>query len=60
MASRRCLAPRRNARVDAKPVVERLSFIRDPTHWGLPFRRGLFAIPEEDFRTLYSLMTAGS
>lgn len=47
-------------RIDAKPVVERLSFISDPTHWGLPFRRGLFAIPEEDFRTLHALMTAGS
>ncbi len=35
--------------VDAKPLVEQLSFITDATHWGLPFRRGLFTIPREDF-----------
>jgi len=45
--------------VDAKPLVAQLSFIRDPAHWGLPFRRGLFAIPESDFDLLVSAMTAG-
>jgi hypothetical protein len=35
--------------VDAKPLVEQLSFIADATHWGLPFRRGLFTIPCDDF-----------
>jgi hypothetical protein len=35
--------------VDAKPLVGELSFITDPAHWGLPFRRGLFQIPRSDF-----------
>lgn len=43
-------------RVDAKPLVEKLSFITDPTHWGLPFRRGLFPIPRPDFSTITAHM----
>jgi hypothetical protein len=45
-------------RVEAKPLVARLTFIKDPDHWGLPFRRGLFSIPEEDFATIRAAMTA--
>lgn len=45
-------------RIEAKPVVERLSFIPDPAHWGLPFRRGMFPIPRADFELLRTLMTA--
>jgi EVE domain len=44
--------------VDAKPLVEELSFVTDPSHWGLPFRRGLFAIPEADFRLIAERMGA--
>jgi hypothetical protein len=44
--------------VDAKPLVEQLSFIADATHWGLPFRRGLFTIPREDFFKIAVLMDA--
>lgn len=43
-------------RADARPLVERLSFIPDPTHWGYPFRRGLFEIPEADFCTIVEAM----
>ena len=43
-------------RVDAKPVVAQLSFITDPAHWGMPFRRGMFAIPQADFELLRELM----
>lgn len=43
-------------RVDAKPLVDKLSFITDPAHWGLPFRRGLFQIPRQDFQTITALM----
>ncbi|MCY1140883.1 EVE domain-containing protein [Actinoplanes sp. Pm04-4] len=43
-------------RPEAKPLAERLSFIADPTHWGLPFRRGLFTIPGDDFATILSAM----
>jgi hypothetical protein len=42
--------------VDAKLLVEQLTFITDPTHWGLPFRRGLFTIPREDFATIAARM----
>ncbi|CAN5317169.1 EVE domain-containing protein [soil metagenome] len=44
--------------VDARSLVERLSFITDVTHWGLPFRRGLFAIPEKDFAIITAQMGA--
>ncbi|WP_305783986.1 EVE domain-containing protein [Symbioplanes lichenis] len=44
------------ARVEAKPLVEQLSFVTDPAHWGLPFRRGLFRIPERDFATITARM----
>jgi hypothetical protein len=43
-------------RVDVKPLVGQLSFITDVTHWGLPFRRGLFTIPPEDFLTISARM----
>lgn len=44
--------------VDAQPLVSRLSFIHDPARWGLPFRRGLFSIPEADHRTIAAAMNA--
>lgn len=44
--------------VDAKPLVSRLSFIADPAHWGLPFRRGMFVIPEADYRLIVGEMLA--
>ena len=43
-------------RVDAKPLVEQLSFVPDPSHWGLPFRRGLFTIPRADFLIISARM----
>ncbi|MCX6500693.1 MAG: EVE domain-containing protein [Arthrobacter sp.] len=46
--------------VDAKSLVPLLSFIQDPTHWGLPFRRGLFAIPEADYRVIAAAMSQQS
>ena len=33
---------------DIHPLLPRLSFITDQEHWGLPFRQGLFAVPEAD------------
>jgi hypothetical protein len=44
--------------VDARSLIGDLSFITDPGHWGLPFRRGLFTIPPEDFVTISRSMTA--
>jgi hypothetical protein len=45
-------------RVDAKPLVDQLSFVTDPVHWGLPFRRGLFPISRRDFSTITTSMAA--
>lgn len=42
--------------VDARSLVDALSFIHDAAHWGLPFRRGLFAIPHDDFAKICARM----
>lgn len=38
------------------PLLEHLSFIKDKTKWGFPFRRGAFSIPESDFELIASAM----
>jgi hypothetical protein len=43
--------------VGARELVDQLSFVTDPAHWGLPFRRGLFQIPRQDFETIIAHMT---
>ena len=43
--------------VDARPLVGELSFIPDPQHWGLPFRRGLFPISQRDYEFIVDRMT---
>lgn len=43
--------------VAARPLVSMLSFVTDPAHWGLPFRRGLFEIPAADYRLIVGEMT---
>jgi hypothetical protein len=43
--------------VEVKPLAAELSFIPDAAHWGLPFRRGLFPIPEADYRIIAGHMT---
>jgi len=35
--------------VPIKPLIEKLSFITDKTHWGYKFRFGLFEIAQTDF-----------
>jgi len=42
----------------ARPLVGRLSFVTDPARWGLPFRRGLFEIPADDFAVIEQAMRA--
>jgi hypothetical protein len=37
---------------DIKPLITELSFIKDPSHWGFPFMRGLFEVPKEDFEKI--------
>ena len=38
------------------PLSGGLSFINNKTHWGMPFRRGLFEIPLADFRRITEAM----
>lgn len=35
-----------------RPLLPRLGFVRDPAHWGIAFRRGLFAVSLEDFTVI--------
>jgi len=41
-----------------RPLITELSFIKDPAHWGFPFMRGLFEIPEEDFKKIAAAIRA--
>jgi hypothetical protein len=41
-----------------KPLIAELTFIEDKRQWGYPFRRGLFAIPAEDFQRIALAMKA--
>ena len=43
-----------------RPLLEALSFVPDPTRWGLPFRRGLFRVPEADFLSIARAMGAAA
>ena len=42
--------------VSILPLIDQLTFIKDKTHWGAPFRFGTLQIPEEDFRLIASKM----
>ncbi|WP_425049370.1 EVE domain-containing protein [Psychromarinibacter sp. S121] len=35
-----------------RPMLEDLSFVKDPRYWGMAFRRGKFEISEADYRTI--------
>jgi hypothetical protein len=39
-----------------KNILNNLSFIKDKSHWGFPFRRGLFNIPKSDFDIISEAM----
>jgi hypothetical protein len=41
-----------------RPLIERLDFIADKQHWGMPFRRGLFEISKGDFDRIARAMKA--
>ena len=38
------------------PLIDELTFIKDKTHWGAPFRFGMLQIPQEDFQLIASQM----
>jgi hypothetical protein len=37
-------------------LIEELTFIKDKTHWGAPFRFGTVETPKRDFRLIASKM----
>ena len=39
-----------------RPLIHQLAFIEDKTHWGYPFRRGFFEVPEADFELIRTVM----
>jgi len=42
--------------VSILPLINDLTFIKDKTHWGTPFRFGTLQIPEQDFQLIASKM----
>lgn len=42
--------------IPVKPMLEDLSFIKNPKHWGMAFRQGKFSIPEPDYRRITTAM----
>jgi hypothetical protein len=38
------------------PMIEKLSFIKDKSKWGFPFRRGCFSISQSDFQLIAAQM----
>jgi hypothetical protein len=42
--------------VSILPLINDLTFIKDKTHWGAPFRFGMLQIPEGDFRLIAGKM----
>jgi predicted RNA-binding protein len=43
---------------DVYPLLDRLSFIHDRTHWGMAFRRSLFHVGADDFAIIADAMQA--
>ena len=42
--------------VPIQPLIDQLSFIKDKTRWGSPFRYGFLEVPEADFRYIAAQM----
>ncbi|WP_426562910.1 EVE domain-containing protein [Angustibacter sp. McL0619] len=55
---RRRLDVLQSSEAAAKPLVERLGFVKDPQRWGLPFRRGLFEVTAADLQVIADAMGA--
>jgi hypothetical protein len=44
--------------VPIRQLLGELSFVPDLKHWGMPFRRGLFTVPDADFDRILAAMAA--
>ncbi|MGD9916206.1 MAG: EVE domain-containing protein [Rhizobiaceae bacterium] len=47
-------------RADVYPLLERLSFVTNRSHWGMYFRKSLFAVEAADFALIADAMGVGS
>jgi EVE domain len=45
------------AETPIRPLIDELSFIENPAHWGQRFRFGVFRIDEHDFHVIRDAMT---
>lgn len=43
--------------VPVRPLLDHLSFVRSPRHWGMAFRRSQFEVTERDFNLITEGMT---
>jgi EVE domain-containing protein len=43
-----------------RPLLEELSFVRNPQHWGMAFRRSLFETGPEDFEIIENALRGTS
>lgn len=46
----------RSMPAEVRPLLSRLSFVRDPRHWGMAFRRGQFEASFDDMRVIAEAM----
>ena len=44
---------------DIYPLLDRFSFVRDRSHWGMYFRKSLFEVEQADFAIIAEAMGAG-
>lgn len=49
-----------DGRAEARPLIERLSFVTNPTFWALPFRKGYVEVTQKDFETIHEALAVGS
>ena len=52
MPWRRNVGFKKCSELPIKPLITKLSFIENKTHWGYKFRFGLFEIPRSDFELI--------
>lgn len=45
-----------SAEADIRPLIDKLYFIKDKTHWGFKFRFGFFEIPKSDYEIIAKAM----
>jgi len=53
---RRRVAYRKAIEVPIRPLIEKVSFIKNKKHWGAPFRFGFLEIAEDDFALIAKRM----